>query len=385
VLRAAALIARNDLRRRMRSRSFLLQAFVGPLVLAGVVSLAFGGSFGFDEHIGVVAADHSEIGDRLTRQLVAASGDGLTFTAVPDATVARRRVRSGSLDGALVIPAGFQDSLATPTPLAVQVITDPQQQIGEAVARSVAGGFAARVNAGRLAAFALLADGRPAPDPASLLAVDLPVTLRQRGSGARLSPAASVGPGMGLLFLFLSVSTVARSLLEERRLRVLDRILSAPVSFASILLGKCAGIVLVGCVSMTVLWGATSLLLGAHWGAPAAVAVLIVASSLAVAGLGGVIASLADTEQTADTYGTMFAFVFGILGGSLVPLSQLPPGLLRLSLGTPNGWALRGFAELSAGEGGVRDILPYAGVLLLWAVVAGGLAAVLLPRRLVPR
>jgi ABC-2 type transport system permease protein len=385
VLRAAALIARNDLRRRLRSRAFLLQAFVGPLVLAGVVSLAFGGSFGFNEKIGVVTADRSEIGDRLSHQLVAASAKGLTFTSVPDVAAARRRVRSGSLDGAVVIPAGFQASLATPTPVAVQVVTDSQRPIGEAVARSVAGAFAARVNAGRLATFALLSAGRPAPDPGSLLATDLPVSLRQRGTGARLKPAAAVGPGMGLLFLFLSVSTVARSLLEERRLRVLDRILSAPVSFASILLGKCAGIVLVGCVSMTVLWGATSALLGAQWGAPAAVVVLIVASSLAVAALGGVIASLADTEQTADTYGTMFAFVFGILGGSLVPLSQLPPGLLRLSLATPNGWALRGFAELSAGEGGVRDILPYAGVLLVWALVAGWVAAVLLPRRLVPR
>jgi ABC-2 type transport system permease protein len=385
VLRAAALIARNDLQRRLRSRSFLLQAFVGPIVLAGVVSLAFGGNFGFNEKIGVVAADHSEISDQLTHQLVSASGGGLTFIAVPDAAVARRRVRSGSLDGAVVIPAGFQASLSGPTPLAVQVVTDSQQQIGQAVARSVAGAFAARVNAGRLATFALLDAGRPAPDAASLLSVDLPVSLRQRGSGTRLSPAAAVGPGMGLLFLFLSVSTVARSLLEERRLRVLDRILSAPVSFASILLGKCAGIVLVGCVSMTVLWGTTAVLLGAQWGAPAGVVVLIVASSLAVAALGGVIASLANTEQTADTYGTMFAFVFGILGGSLVPLSQLPPGLLRLSLGTPNGWALRGFAELSAGQGTVGDILPYAGVLLLWALVAGALAAVLLPRRLVPR
>ena len=190
---------------------------------------------------------------------------------------------------------------------------------------------------------------------------------------------------MGLLFLFLSVSTVARSLLEERRLKVLDRIRSAPVSFTSILLGKCAGLVLVGCVSMTVLWGATSVLLGARWGEPGAVVLLIIASSLAVAGVGGVVAAMADTEQTADTYGTMFAFVFGILGGSLVPLSQLPPGLLRLSLATPNGWALRGFAELSAGEGSVSDIVPHVGVLLLWAIVAGTVAAVLLPRRLAPR
>ena len=65
----------------------------------------------------------------------------------------------------------------------------------------------------------------------------------------------------------------------------------------------------------------------------------------------------------------MVAFVLGIVGGSLVPLSELPPGLLRLTLLTPNGWALRGFAELSAGDGTVVDVLPHIGVLLLWGAV----------------
>jgi ABC-2 type transport system permease protein len=78
----------------------------------------------------------------------------------------------------------------------------------------------------------------------------------------------------------------------------------------------------------------------------------------------------------------MVAFVLGILGGSLVPLSELPPGLLRLTLLTPNGWALRGFAELSAGDGTVVDVLPHVGVLLLWGAVAGGIGRWLLPRRL---
>jgi ABC-2 type transport system permease protein len=382
VLGAAALIARNDLRRRLRSRAFVLQAFVGPLVLAGVVSLAFGGGFGVHEKIGVVTIDRSSLADGLGKGLVASNGHGLTFSLVPNLETARQRVKSGKLDGAIVIPAGFQDALARPTPLALEVVTDPHAQIGGAVARSVAGGLAARINAARVATFALLADGRPAPPPESLLHLDLPVSLNQLGSGGTLSPAASIGPGMGLLFLFLSIGTVARGILEERRIRVLDRIRSSPVSLTSILLGKCAGLVLVGCVSMTVLWGATTALLGAYWGTPGGVMLLIFASSLAVAAISGVVAAVAKTEQTAETYATMVAFVFGIVGGSLVPLSQLSPPLLRLSLATPNGWALRGFAQLSAGQGSVGDILPHVGVLLLWAVGASLLAARLLPRRL---
>lgn len=381
-LRTAGLIAGNDLRRRLRSRSFVLQAIVGPVVLSILVSLAFGGGFGFSAKVGVLDLDRSDLSTGFQQTLLDSKAKGIEFVAVTDRLDAERKVAAGTLDSAIVVPPGFEASLATATPEAVEVVTDREHQIGAVVARSVAGGFTSRVNAARLATFVLLADGRPAPDPTSLTDLELPVSIDQRTTGDTLTPGAAIGPGMGLLFLFLSVAVVARNLLEEQRLRVLDRVRAAPVSVTSILLGKCAGVVLLGCVTMCVLWGMTTLLLGAQWGAPAGVMLLIVTSALAVAGIAGVIAALAKTEQSADTYATMVAFVFGIVGGSLVPLSQLPPALLRLSLLTPNGWALHGFAELSAGEGTIADVLPHAGVLLIWAVVSGALASVLLPRRM---
>jgi hypothetical protein len=53
-----------------------------------------------------------------------------------------------------------------------------------------------------------------------------------------------------------------------------------------------------------------------------------------------------------------------------------------LTLLTPTGLALRGFAELSAGNGDVASITPYLVALLAWALVTGVAAARLLPRRL---
>ena len=41
-LTAASLIAGITLRRRLRNRSFLVQAVLGPLLLATIISLAFG-------------------------------------------------------------------------------------------------------------------------------------------------------------------------------------------------------------------------------------------------------------------------------------------------------------------------------------------------------
>jgi ABC-type Na+ efflux pump permease subunit len=158
------------------------------------------------------------------------------------------------------------------------VVTDPGQQIGEAVATAVANGVAARVDTGRLATATLLSHGRPPPSTAKLLGLDLPVTLHQIGTGETLSPAASVAPGMALLFLFLSVSFVARSLLEEKRLRVLDRICAAPVSLTGLLLGKALGLILASVASVLVLWGVTAATLHAQWGDPLGVVLLALAA-----------------------------------------------------------------------------------------------------------
>lgn len=384
-LRAALLITGTDLKRRLRSRSFVIQAFVGPLVLATVISAAFAGGFGVDVTVGLVTEDDSGLATALERRLVSGTADGVEVVPVADRRAARRAIADEDIGAAIVIPAGFEASLAGPSPMSVDLMTDDGSVVSGAVARAVANAFVARVNAGRLAAIALVAAGQPVPDAAALQDVDLPIALDQVAAGDEISPAASVGPGMGLLFLFLTVGLVARSLLEERRQRVLDRIRVAPVSSRALLLGKALGVVVIGCVSLFTLWGATTVLLGADWGDPLGVVALIVAASVMVAGLSGLVAALAATEQSADLIATMFAFVFGILGGSLVPLSELPDGLLRLSMLTPNGWVLRGFADLSAGGGHLADVLPEIGVLMIWTVVGGGIGAALLPRRLVAR
>ena len=222
------------------------------------------------------------------------------------------------------------------------------------------------------------------PTPDQLATIDLAVTVDQQSSD-EIAPAAPIAPGMGLLFLFFTVGAVARSLLEERRDKVLDRIRAAPVSLAAILLGKALAVVVLGLTSVLTLWAVTAVAFGADWGQPAGVFVVLLSATLAVGGISALVASTSRDPQSADLAATAVAFILGILGGSLVPLSELPEGLRRLSLLTPNGWAQQAFAELSAGGGGVVEVLPEAGVLLIWAAVAALVASVLLPRRLVAR
>ena len=130
------------------------------------------------------------------------------------------------------------------------------------------------------------------------------------------------------------------------------------------------------------IWAVTSLVLGADWGDPLGVVLLIVAAALAVAGIAGFIAGVARTEQSADSLATAVAFVFALLGGAFIPPGDLPDTLARLTVLTPTGVALRGFAELSAGGGDAVSVVPEVLVLLAWALATGVVAARVLPRRL---
>lgn len=379
--RAALLVAGTDLRRRLRNRSFVLQALVGPIALASIISLAFGGGITFEVEVAIVTADRSVLASSLREELLAADLQGVRFVEARDADAARSVL--ADVGAALIVPAGFEASLSQPEPLALEIVTDPDNPVGGAVARSVAQELAARVDTARMTLVASAAAGAVVDDVRRLVAeLEPPITVDLRSPGEEPSPAAHFGPGMGLLFLFLTVGIVARGLIEERRRGLLDRIRAAPVRLSALLVGRCLSVVAISAVSLTVIWAATTVLLGADWGSPFGVLALIGAASLAVAGIAGLIASLVRTERTAETVATLVAFALSLVGGNMLPLADLPEGLRRLSLFTPNGWALQGFAELSVGGGSLADVALHVGVLCAWALGMGTIAAVLLPARM---
>lgn len=380
-LRAALVIAGTDLRRRLRNRSFLVQGVVGPIVLATIISLAFGGVHNdIEATIGLVDADGSPASAGFVEALVGADTGDLRFVEVDSPEEARRRV-DRDLGAAVVVPEGFAASLRGERPLDVEVLSDPDAPISAEVARAVATGFADRAAAARLAALTAAEVGDRVPGDDVLAAIDLPLEVTTTGTGGDVSPAAYFGPSMGLLFLFLSMGNVARDLLAEKRVQLLDRLRAGPVRDGTLVAGRGLSVVAVGVTSLCVIWAVTTVALGAHWGPPLGVVAVILAASLAVAGIAGLVAAVARTDQSADVLASMIGFAFAMVGGAFIPLGSMPEGLQRLALLTPIGQALRALADLSAGSGEVGAVVPQITALLAWAVVAGGAAAWALPRR----
>jgi ABC-2 type transport system permease protein len=388
MLSAALTILGKDLRLRLRDRSVLLFAVVVPLGLTALFSAIFPETDDLSLTAAVVDLDGSDIAAGLAQQALPelAEAGMLDLVEVDGREAAVAGLEAGDLDAAWVLPEGFGEAVAGGEAATVEVLVNPDRALRGEVARSVAEGYADRLDAVTLAVATTAVAGGGLGEAelaeAAQLAAETPppVVLEELTTDDRqLDGVSYLSAGMAAFFVFFTVTFGVTGLLEERQLQTLPRLLAAPVSATALQLGKALGALILGLVSMTVLAIASRVLLGAYWGAPLGIAVLIVAIVLAALGLMALVGSFARTAEQAGNLQAIVAIVLGMLGGVFFPL-PLDEGVLRLlGLISPHGWFLRGLGDL-VGTGQVRSVLPAAGALLVFGAVAAAPAVVRMRR-----
>lgn len=386
-MRAALLITGKDLRLRLRDRSAYVVGVIAPLALALIFDLMLGGVADGDLRFRYVVADLD--GGPVASAFVDGALGSLEAQGIADVRASpepagRRAVEEGRADALLVIPSGFSRAAASGQPATLEVVGGADARVATQVAASVARAFATSITASQLAVATALG---PSPDleRARALAERAtrtapPVGLETRtATDEQLDWGTYYAAGMAVFFLFFVVQGGVLSYLEERRDATLSRLLAAPVPRFAILVGKGLTSLVLGLASMAILVVATTVVMGADWGAPLGVAVLVVAAVVAAVAALSVVAVLSRTAEQAGVWGSIVAIVLAMLGGSFFPLSQAPRWLDTLSRLSPHAWFLRGLGELSGG-GAVADVLPAAAAMLLFAM-AVMLAAALPLRR----
>ncbi|MCX7621602.1 MAG: ABC transporter permease, partial [Acidimicrobiales bacterium] len=98
-------IAGNDLKRRLRDRSVVIQGVLGPVVLAAIIGFAFGGQLNFHARIGLVDADRSDLSRGVLESIGAdqPANSPIEFVRL-DPDVVDDRIESGEVDAAVVFP-----------------------------------------------------------------------------------------------------------------------------------------------------------------------------------------------------------------------------------------------------------------------------------------
>ncbi|MFC5829095.1 ABC transporter permease [Nonomuraea insulae] len=379
-MRALLLITAKDLRLRVRDRSAFLLAIVVPFGLAAIFSLVFSDvdSQGVPT-FAVADQDRGRIAATFTGQVLdPLARDGvLRLRTAGTEQEARALVERGEAQAAYVIPAGFSQAVLGGRPATLNVIGNVDARISSFVARSVAEAFAAEV---RYVQVALEVKGAGTPQEA--MAVPAPVTIEDLTAERRqLSLAESFSAGMAVFFLFFTVQFGFSSILDERRDGTLARLLAAPIPRVTIAFGKLLGGFVIGVVAMAVLVVASSLLLGAHWGNPLGVGLLVVAGVLAATGVMALVATVATTAEQSGNIQSVVAVLLGVLGGVFIPIQQMGEVFSTLSLLTPHRWFLQGLADLHGEHAPVLAAVPTL-ALLGFAAVTIGIALTRLGRML---
>ena len=397
-MRIALLIAGKDIRQRIRDRSVFLWGIVAPLGLAAIFSFVFNpiSDNQFHAEYVVVNQDGGPVAQGFLAALGAMEDQGIvTVRAVDDVEEARAQVEVGSddfadadaakADAAFVIPAGFSDAVLAGEATEMTVMGARGSELGSQVAYAVAEGFAAELHSTEVAVKTALPVGTvPTPEQVGAMiqqasTVPNPISLEDITANTRqLDGTTQMTAGMAVFFVFFIVAFGVSGLLEEKRLGTMSRLKAAPISPNSIILGKAVTSFVLGIASMAVLVVATTFLLGADWGNPLGVALLIVSVVVAATGVLAIVASVARTQEQAGMFSSIISLVFGLLGGTFFPVAQVGGILATLSLITPHAWFMRGLGDLAGGE--VSAVIPSVGILLLFGVVTSAGSWIFLQR-----
>lgn len=327
-----------------------------------------------------------------------------------DAEEPRQQVSEGSLAATLIIPEDFTMTALTGGTSAVNIFYDSGLSVGPSVVLSITNAITSGLNtailAQRVGPAYLQEIGQQIDADANLIAeateqlnasamqqnTASPIALEQvdlQGEIRSFDALQYFAPSMAILFMTFAMASGGASILREQNAWTLQRILTTATPRWLFMLGKLAGTFTTGLIQMTVLILATSAIArlmgrtGSVWGSNyAGIALLVLAVTFAGTSLGLLIAAASKSQEQADSYSTVALFILGMLGGSFIPIENLPDVIAWLPKLTLNYWGIQGFFDLGAYDGGLVNIIPNLLALVAIGIVMMGLSLWRFNRRL---
>jgi ABC transporter DrrB family efflux protein len=375
--RAAAFIARQDMRQLMRERETLVWVFVMPVVFFYFIGTITGGMSGPSSRTEYIALDApgepgilaDQLARRLTEQeyeVVQSDEQGL-FPGDRLAEEFHRR---------LVLPADFTARIAELEP---SILRFEREDGGIAndfdnfrITRAVFGLFADLI--------ALGANGFDPNHPefaaklAELDQMERSITLEVKPAGKRqIIPSGfdQAIPGILVMFVLMQGLTgTAVLLVVERRQGLLRRLAATPITRSQIITGKWIARMIMGLMQVAVGLIYGSLFFSMDWGPDFGMLLVVLfawAGFCASAGL--LVGSIGRTEGQVVGLGVLSTMVLAALGGCWWPIEVTPHWMQSIAQFLPSGWAMDALHQLVNFQNGAAAALGP----LLW-MSAGALA-----------
>lgn len=384
-------IAIKDLKIFFSDKRAVVLSLLLPIGLITLFALAFGGIVSSDDEGGnpitVLCSDYDQ--SAISGDIIAAldSIPGMQMVMLEKAE-AIRLIQKGDEIAALVIDSGFTAALNNGEDLPLTLYFDQSREMEVGILQNLL--------ISRLSAIKGSIDANKGVDrvmeklfsqlPATVqdsVRQELTAGLREESKPEEIvSMSGVVGDeesnwgliqavaGTAIMMLLFSVGAIGKSMLEEKESGVLKKLLQSPIHPYAILFGKMLTGVIMGIFQLSVMFLYSWLVLGLDIliDIPALIC-MILATSLACAAFGVLLASIVTTKKQADSLGTILILFMSGIGGSMIPLYIMPTFMQNAAVISVNYWSIQGFYDIFWRKADFVDVLH--NVLILIGIAAG--------------
>ena len=396
-------VARKDLKIFLKERGTLLYLFVIPIVFILAFSVGAGAPSAPREEAISLPVVNLDAGSPASQTLIETldQGGGIQCELY-DQAKAQALLDKRKINRVLTIPTKYAADLQAGRQVTLRLVNSPTANTSksEAVYRVVTGVAAdLSLETQLIASFRQMGDMQAATSPEEqVFTTDIIVEQAQsQFARARTEPLLPVEemwpetildeeeqefnplsvyiPGFAVLFIFLTAQTTALSIYQEKKTGSFRRLLAAPISKSTILVGKMTPNFIAGLVQIIVLFsagvivfpalGLNRLALGND---PLALILVCLIVLLCSTSLGILIAAIARTEGQISGLSAVVLWAFGFVG---IWLNQMPTTgfFAPISKMIPHYWANAAFLDLFVRGKGLADIMPGILALLGFTVV----------------
>lgn len=381
-------LAWKDISQVLRDLKSLLFLVAMPIVFTFFMGFAFRGTMQApDPRLALGWINHDPDG-QLSAQLYSmlSESDSLRLVETglndPDA-----RVRRGDVAGVLVVPADFSARVLAGESAQLVLIADELSATGQSLNQLLRGPLTrlmtaaqiARLDVDLLAAQGVL-DGEPAERSAAFTAAaermgqDVPIEVEQAvapetGPSLGDNPYNQTSPGILVQFAIFGLVTSAQILVQERKTRTLQRLITTNLKPWQIIAGHLLAMFAVGFLQIVVLIVFGQLVLGVNYlREPVGTLLISVALAAWVSSMGLLIGVFVRGEEQVILFSLIAMFVFTPLGGAWFPLEIVGRGFATVGRLTPAAWAMAGYQHILIRGLGLRATLLPAGILAAYAL-----------------
>jgi ABC-2 type transport system permease protein len=360
-------IALKDLAQIFRDKKSLLFLVAMPIVF----TLFFGFVYNSGENNGAPTDTriplgwvNNDAGGLLSGQLYALLSDSDSVRLVElDPEAVDETVRKGEVAGALVVPAGFSQQTAD-NPKQLSLVADLNSTQGQSLFQLLRSPVTQVMSSAEIASLSAEAVGKPGDsaefeqafsaaaqaweqtDIASLVKVEM-VMAEAQPAWYGDNPYNQASPGIMVQFVIFGLVTSGQILVQERKTRTLQRMMSTSLHAWQIVAGHMLAMFAVVFVQEILLLVFGQLALGVDY-AHETLAVLLISISLGlwIAAMGLLIGVLAKTDSQVVLASLLAMFVFSAMGGAWFPLEASSGAFAAIGKQLPSAWAITGYQNI---------------------------------------